>query len=91
MATGRGRLVLTLAAGPRMACAWPIVLPVVVRAGVVLALFFDVIAVVLSDMVGIEREARFHAEAESRSSHWIRHWAETAETGAKTGIRGRGW
>ena len=82
VATGRGRLVLTLAARPRMACAWPVVLPVFVRAGVVLALFFDVIAVVLSDMVGIEREARFHTKAESRSSHWIRHWAETAETGA---------
>ena len=82
VATGRGRLVLTLAARPRLARAWAVVLPVFVRAGVVLALFFDVIAVVLSDMVGIEREARFHAKAESRSSHWIRHWAETAETGA---------
>ena len=82
VATGRGRLVLALAACPRMARAWSVVLPVFVRAGVVLALFFYVLAVVLSDMIGIEREARFDAKAESRSSHRICHRAETAETGA---------
>lgn len=74
-----------------MACAWPVVLPVFVRAGIVLPLFFDVLAVILSDMVGIEREARFHAKAKAWSSHWIRHGAETAEPRTKTGIRRRGW